>query len=92
MSEMENEKLEQLKIFFRDSITPALAGHGGFAEIVDLKGDKLYIKIGGGCQGCAMAKLTVKSGIESAVKKFMPDITEVIDATDHADGDSPYYS
>ena len=92
MGENEATKIEKLKTFFEDNITPALAGHGGFAEIVELKGEKLFIRIGGGCQGCAMAQMTVKSGIESAVMKFMPEITEVIDATNHAGGDNPYYA
>ncbi len=91
MSTPNEARLEQLQEFFDQQINPALAGHGGFAEITDLKEDKLFIRIGGGCQGCAMAKMTVKQGIESAVTRYFPDIAEVVDDTDHHSGTTPYY-
>ena len=45
----------------------------------------------GGCQGCGMADVTLKQGIEVMIKEAIPEIEEVIDVTDHANGRNPYY-
>jgi Fe/S biogenesis protein NfuA len=73
-------------------INPALAGHGGGAEIVDLRGDTLVLKMSGGCQGCSQSAATLRQGIEVRVKQMFPEIKNVVDATDHASGENPYYA
>ena len=72
-------------------INPAIASHGGRAEIAGIEGGVAYIRFGGGCQGCGMASVTLSQGIESTLVEMVPEITKVIDATDHAGGDNPYY-
>ena len=72
-------------------INPAVASHGGYVTLLDVKDDIAYIALGGGCQGCGMADVTLKQGIEVVIKEEVPDIRQVIDTTDHASGTNPYY-
>ena len=72
-------------------INPAVAGHGGHVELIDVKDNVVYILLGGGCQGCGMVDVTLKQGIEVMIKEAVPEIHEVIDTTDHAGGSNPYY-
>jgi len=73
-------------------INPAVAGHGGFVELIDVQDNRVYLQMGGGCQGCGAADVTLKSGIERLIKDELPEITEVLDTTDHAAGNNPYYT
>lgn len=73
-----------------EQIRPALAGHGGNVEIVDIDNATLFIRFFGGCQGCSSSKATVKGGIERVIKQTFPEIEEVVDVTDHTQGDKPY--
>lgn len=73
-------------------VNPSIASHGGFATLVGVDGSTVYLTMGGGCQGCAMSKATLRQGIEVAIKQSVPEILEVVDVTDHASGDSPFYS
>ena len=59
--------------------------------MVKVEGDTAYITMGGGCQGCAMSAMTLREGIESAILGAIPEITEVVDTTDHSVGENPYY-
>jgi Fe/S biogenesis protein NfuA len=72
-------------------INPAVAEHGGYVALLDVKDDVAYVALGGGCQGCGMADVTLKSGIEAVIKEEVAGIREVVDATDHASGTNPYY-
>ena len=83
------ERVQQL---LEQRINPALASHGGFATLIGVDGPKAYITMGGGCQGCAMSQATLTEGIQSAILEAIPEITEVIDSTDHASGSNPYYT
>ena len=74
-----------------EQINPAIASHGGHAELVAVEDSIAYLRLGGGCQGCGMASVTLSQGIEVAILDSVPEITEVIDVTDHASGDNPYY-
>ncbi len=74
-----------------EEINPAVASHGGHISLVDVQEDIVYIRLEGGCQGCGMADVTLKQGIETAIIREMPDITAVRDVTDHAGGSNPYY-
>jgi len=73
-------------------INPAVAGHGGFVELIDVTDNRVYLQMGGGCQGCGAADVTLKSGIERLIKAEIPEVTEVLDTTDHASGQNPYYT
>ena len=83
------EKIEQL---LREQINPALAAHGGYAELKGVDGDKAYVTMGGGCQGCAVSAMTLRDGISRSITEAIPEITEVIDTTDHAAGENPFYT
>jgi Fe/S biogenesis protein NfuA len=83
---------EKVRRLLDVQVNPAIAAHGGYAALVKVEGPAAYITMGGGCQGCAMSALTLREGIESAILANVPEITEVIDTTDHAVGENPYYS
>ena len=83
---------KNIEELFEQSINPQLMSHGGKVELVDVVGTKVYVQLGGGCQGCASANITLKQGIEQAIRQVVPEVTEVLDATDHSSGTNPYYS
>lgn len=74
-----------------DKVNPAVASHGGFVELVEIKFNDVYLKMGGGCQGCSSAAATVKQGIEQMLRKEIPYLGNVIDVTDHEKGANPYF-
>ena len=81
----------QIQRIFDEQINPQIAAHGGYVQLLDVQGSRAYIEMGGGCQGCGMASVTLKQGVEVAVKEQIPEIEELVDVTDHASGDNPYY-
>lgn len=72
-------------------INPGVASHGGHVSLLEVKDGKAYVALGGGCQGCGMANVTLKQGIEVAIQRAVPEILQVLDTTDHASGANPYY-
>ena len=73
-------------------INPGLASHGGIVSLeLITDATEVVLRFGGGCQGCGMASVTLQEGIEKTLKGYFPEITAVIDATVHAEGDNPYY-
>ncbi len=72
-------------------INPMLASHGGYTTLDRVEGDVAYMFMGGGCQGCGLAKLTLTEGIKATIEKEIDEIREVIDITDHSAGDNPFY-
>ena len=74
-----------------EKINPGVASHGGRVALMDVKDGRVYLKLGGGCQGCGMVDVTLKQGIEATLKEEIPEIIEVLDTTDHASGTNPYY-
>lgn len=83
------EKIRQL---LDQQVNPALASHGGFATLVRVEGTTAHVSMGGGCQGCAVSAMTLRDGIQAAILANVPEITEVVDTTDHAAGENPFYS
>ncbi len=81
---------QQVQEVIDEQLNPALAAHGGFVEIQDLKGNDLYINLGGGCQGCGAAAATLRQGVEVAIREAVPEVGAIYDATDHAAGLNPY--
>ena len=77
------EILDAVEKIMDEEIRPALASHGGGAKVVTVKDTKVYIELEGGCRGCMGARMTMKNGIERLLKEKIPEVTEVIDATDH---------
>jgi len=74
-----------------EKISPGLESHGGRVTLMDVQEDKVYLRFQGGCQGCGMADVTLKEGIEATLRQEIPEIGEVLDTTDHAAGSDPYY-
>jgi len=72
-------------------VNPSIASHGGHAELAAVEGATAYLRLGGGCQGCGMATVTLSQGIEVAITQAVPAITQVVDVTDHASGTNPYF-
>ncbi len=86
-----NPLVSQVKELLEKEINPGLAMHGGRAELLNVLNNKVYLKFGGGCQGCSMIDATVKQGIETRLKQAFPQLTGVVDETDHASGTNPYF-
>jgi len=82
---------DQVQEVLREQVNPAIASHGGAAELVSVEGSTAYLKLMGGCQGCGMAQVTLKQGIERILLESIPELSEVIDVTDHASGTDPFY-
>jgi Fe/S biogenesis protein NfuA len=74
-----------------EQVNPAIAAHGGSAELVAVEDDTAYVRLGGGCVGCGMATVTLGQGIEVAILEAVPEVRQVVDVTDHASGTNPYY-
>ena len=72
-------------------VNPSIASHGGHAELAGIEGATAYLRLGGGCQGCGMATVTLSQGIEVAITQAVSEITRVVDVTDHASGTNPYF-
>jgi Fe/S biogenesis protein NfuA len=87
----DDPKAIAIQKLFDEHINPALADHGGYVVLIDVKDDIAYVELGGGCQGCGMADATLKQGIEALITEEVPGIKQVIDTTDHASGTNPYY-
>ena len=77
-----------------EQVNPSIASHGGRADLVALDevSKTAYIKLSGGCQGCAMSRLTLTQGIETTLREAIPELVHVLDVTDHASGVNPFYS
>jgi Fe/S biogenesis protein NfuA len=84
-----DEKVRQL---LDGQINPALAMHGGFAGLDRVEGSVVHVTMGGGCQGCAVSAMTLREGITRAIREAIPEVTEVVDTTDHSMGENPYYT
>lgn len=82
---------EKVQYLVDTQINPGVAEHGGAVQIVDIRGGSLYLKLHGGCQGCGAADFTLKQGIETIVKRAVPEIDQIIDLTNHSAGTNPYY-
>lgn len=84
--------LEEKVIALLDGeINPSLAMHGGYARLERIEDVVAYVFMGGGCQGCGLAALTLKQGIKTQIQERIPEITEVIDVTDHSLGENPFF-
>ena len=74
-----------------EQINPSVASHGGHIALVDVQDSRVFIRLEGGCQGCGLADVTLKQGVEVEIRRAVPSITAVLDVTDHAEGTNPYF-
>jgi Fe/S biogenesis protein NfuA len=80
----------RVRRMLEEEINPAIAGHGGRAELVEIRGRTAHLRLDGGCQGCGLASVTLTQGIETAIIAAVPEIVGVIDITDHTAGADPW--
>jgi Fe/S biogenesis protein NfuA len=83
------ERVQQL---LDQQINPSLAMHGGFAGLDRVEDETVYVTMGGGCQGCAVSAMTLREGIARSIQDAIPEVKEVVDVTDHALGENPYFA
>jgi Fe/S biogenesis protein NfuA len=83
---------EKIRTLLNERINPAIASHGGVAHLVAVDGSVAQLELGGGCQGCGLAAVTLRQGIERAILDAIPEVDEVVDVTDHALGTNPFYA
>lgn len=92
MPDAEAGMVERVNYVIDSEINPQVASHGGRISLLEVTSDGVVVlQFGGGCHGCGMVDVTLKQGVEKTLKKRVPEITAVRDATDHASGENPYY-
>ena len=89
---MDTKEARIIQQLLDERVNPAVAAHGGHIALVDVQDDTVYIRLEGGCQGCGMADVTLKQGVATEIQAMLPNIANVLDVTDHAGGNNPYYS
>ena len=82
---------ERVQRILDEQVNPAVSAHRGSVSLVEVKDDTAFIRFEGGCQGCAMADVTLRQGVEVMIKRQVAEIVAVVDATDHAAGTDPYF-
>jgi len=84
--------VDRVRRVIDEQINPGVASHGGTVRLVDIRDNVVYVTMGGGCQGCGMASVTLTQGIKQMIRDAAPEIVDVQDVTDHAAGSNPYYA
>ena len=90
-ADLSGDVAQQVIQVLEHQVNPAIAAHGGRADLVAVEEGAAYLRLSGGCQGCGMATVTLGQGIEVQIKENVPEIHQVIDVTDHASGSNPYF-
>lgn len=89
----EADLADRVNYLLDTEVNPNLASHGGMVTLVEITpNNEVILRFGGGCHGCGMADVTLKQGIEKSLMSQIPEITAVIDVTDHTQGENPYYT
>ena len=88
---LDGELVDRVQRLLDERINPSVAGHGGRVSLIDIKDNAVFLQLEGGCQGCGMADVTLKQGIEVMIKEAIPEVEAIYDVTDHANGRNPYY-
>jgi Fe/S biogenesis protein NfuA len=84
------EIADRVRSVLETQVNPAIAAHGGMISLVDVEETDVYVEMSGGCQGCALSRMTLRQGVERMLREAVPELTAVHDITDHASGDNPY--
>jgi len=88
---LEGPLAERVQTVLDAEINPAIASHGGTIRLVSVEDTEIYLEMGGGCQGCAMSRMTLRQGVERMVRQAVPEVTVIHDVTDHASGENPFF-
>lgn len=83
---------DRVRKILDERVNPAIASHGGAITLMDVQGTEIYLEMSGGCQGCAMSRLTLRQGVERMLRDDIPEITAIHDSTDHSSGENPYFT
>lgn len=84
------EIADRVREVLNSQVNPAIAAHGGMISLVDVEQTDIYVEMSGGCQGCALSRMTLRQGVERMLREAVPELTAVHDITDHASGENPY--
>lgn len=88
--EPEGPIADRVREVLDSQVNPAIAAHGGMIALVDVDDTEIFVEMGGGCQGCALSRMTLRQGVERMLREAVPELTAVHDITDHASGENPY--
>jgi Fe-S cluster biogenesis protein NfuA len=77
---------------FDSQVNPMVARHGGRVELIDVQDAVVMLRMAGGCQGCGMADVTLRQGIEAMLQQTVPEVKGIVDITDHTAGTNPYFA
>lgn len=84
------EIADRVRGVLESQVNPAIAAHGGVISLVDVKENDVYVEMSGGCQGCALSRMTLRQGVERMLREAVPELAAVHDVTDHESGENPY--
>ena len=87
-----DEIRQRVQSVLDSEINPSVSQHGGVIRLIDVQENRVFIQMGGGCQGCGQANVTLKFGIENSIRAAVPEVAEILDVTDHAAGRTPYHT
>lgn len=88
----DDELYERVNDLFEQEVNPMVARHGGRVELIDVQDAVVMLRMGGGCQGCGMASVTLRQGIEGMLRQSIPEVQGIVDITDHTSGANPYFA
>lgn len=88
----EDDTARRVAEVIHEQINPAVAMHSGEITLVDVRDNTVYIRMQGGCQGCGLAGITLREGIEKQIRQQVPKIAGIVDITKHEQGENPYYA
>ena len=73
-------------------VNPAIAAHRGRVAVAGVTGGWIRVRLEGGCQGCSLAEVTLRQGIEPVLRARLPAMTGLVDVTEHEAGTDPFFS
>ncbi len=82
----------QVNLLIKNDVNPSIAAHGGVITLHSVNDGKAFVTMGGGCQGCTASSITLKQGVESYIVAKVDGVNEIVDMTDHSEGENPYYT
>ena len=88
----DDELYERVSDLFEQQVNPMVARHGGRVELIDVQESIILLRMSGGCQGCGMASVTLRQGIEGMLQQYLPEVKGIVDITDHTSGTNPYFA
>lgn len=87
----QGEIADRVRAVLDAQVNPAIAAHGGMISLVDVQDTEIFVEMSGGCQGCALSRMTLRQGVERMLRQAVPELTAVHDVTDHASGENPFF-